>query len=331
MTNRWFTIILHSLSWLALFGPLYARVWTTCESCSIWFILAHFLVFFAGVYLHLFLLVNRLLIQKRVWAYLTSVILLMALSLFLLAFWDKVKMNEEVVPEQSSVLTYLPMLIAIHVFFLFMHLGLRFFREKRKNEQLEASKMETELALLRAQLNPHFLFNTLNSIYALSLKRSEELPDLILRLSRYLDFAISDKYQKSITLEKELDLIENYAAIELARVGDKVDYKLDVSELKNDRFELLPMMLGTFVENAFKHGVYDSPGRSYVHVKIKSEENYLNFECQNSFEAEHRRKNKGMGLQNIKKQIAWFFKRHSILIEEEDGVFFVKLEVYHEA
>lgn len=133
---------------------------------------------------------------------------------------------------------------------------------------LERQKLEAELTALKAQLNPHFLFNSLNNIYSLSLDKSDLAPDYVLKLSELMRYILHDSEVKMVTLREELAFVQSYFDLEGIRMGDTVRMALNVEGAAVDDVRIAPLLLLPFVENAFKHGVKVKPEASYVELTV---------------------------------------------------------------
>ena len=194
---------------------------------------------------------------------------------------------------------------------------------------------EAELQLLKAQLNPHFLFNTLNNLYGLSVLKSDKLPNLMLKLSDLLRYSLYDTKEKLVPLEKELKYLENYIALEKIRLEDKTDIQFIKKGVFNNQ-KIAPMLLIVFVENAFKH--LNKEGKSKVIITIESTESTLNFSCKNTFDkAEVGKKQlethkSGIGLQNAKKRLELMYtNNYKLNISDAQSLYLVALELNYTA
>ncbi|MEE9363508.1 MAG: histidine kinase [Cellulophaga sp.] len=177
---------------------------------------------------------------------------------------------------------------------------------------------EAELKLLKGQLNPHFLFNTLNNLYGLSVVKSDKLPNLMLKLSNLLRYSLYETKEEFVPLEKEISYLENYMSLEKIRLEDKTDIQF----IKSGNFtskQVAPMLFIVFVENAFKHlGVLNNE-KSSVYVSIEAENDTLIFKCKNSmdssvFETEHIEKGRsGIGLNNAKQRLELLYPDKHLL------------------
>lgn len=193
---------------------------------------------------------------------------------------------------------------------------------------------EAELKLLKAQLNPHFLFNTLNNLYGLSVIKSNKLPDLMLKLSDLLRYSLYETKESLVPLDKEVQYLENYIALEKIRLEDQTE----ISFTKTSDFSkknIAPMLLIVFVENAFKHLGVLKDKTSRVEVKLILEGDTLTFECSNSInkigiQQESMEKGKsGIGLQNAKKRLALIYPtKHDLKVNHESDIYAVKLKLH---
>lgn len=178
--------------------------------------------------------------------------------------------------------------------------------EKRKVEQLKKEKATSELNFLKAQIHPHFLLNTLNNIYALSLKKSDKTPESVLKLSEMLTYVLYKCNEKFVILKDEVKLIENYIALEKLRYGDtlKIEFSKDVS---NQSLKIAPLILLSIVENAFKHGVSGDIDNPEIRINLKTDNEDLYFKV---FNTKNKNKQddltdytKGIGGKNVRKQL----------------------------
>lgn len=192
---------------------------------------------------------------------------------------------------------------------------------------------DAELKLLKAQLNPHFLFNTLNNLYGLSVINSDKLPGLMLKLSDLLRYSLYDTKEQLVPLEKEIQYLQNYVALERIRLEDKIDIELSVSK-KITNFYIAPMLLIVFVENAFKHLGISKNGDSKVAIDMDIQEEELVFTCINTIdnlEAQNTDLEKGksgIGLRNAKKRLTLMYPdRHTLEINKHEKEYIVKLTV----
>jgi len=221
-------------------------------------------------------------------------------------------------------------MFGILILVLFISSALKVARDSFARRQQEK---EAELKLLKAQLNPHFLFNTLNNLYGLSVIKSDSLPNLMLKLSDLLRYSLYDTKDKFVPLEKEITYLENYISLENIRLEDKTTIQFTKSgpiALK----EIAPMMLIVFVENAFKHLSSMDDVESRVVVDIAVTDNSLEFSCTNSIDEKSNgfpmeSGKSGIGLKNVKKRLALLYpERHKLNINRSTDSFDVQLTLF---
>ena len=209
-----------------------------------------------------------------------------------------------------------------------------FFMQQEKNEiekaqlNTELKLKEAELKLLKAQIHPHFLFNTLNNLYGLALEKSDDAPDLVLRLSDILDYILYRCDEKSVLLSDEITNLKNYMEIEKIRYSEKlkmeVDFPSDTGTLK-----IAPLIILPFIENAFKHGVSNFPGVASLKAKMNIINTTLIFQITNSKNRIQENKDKyskGIGLKNARKRLDLIYpKKYILKIEEKEKTYSVNL------
>ena len=172
---------------------------------------------------------------------------------------------------------------------------------KKERVLIASQKVNSELSFLKAQLNPHFLFNTLNSIYALANKKSENTSVAIVTLSELMRYMIYEANEKNVSLEKEIEHIKNYISLQLLRLKDSSGVRVNIHGNLNYKIE--PLLLISFIENAFKYGT-DFNGKTDIRIKITIREKVLNlFVYNTSSNQESKKENSGIGLENIKNRL----------------------------
>lgn len=209
-----------------------------------------------------------------------------------------------------------------------------FFRGRRKElALLEEKRLEAELMLLKSQINPHFLFNVLNSIYSLSLKKSDETPGVVLKLSEILRYMLYESKNDFVSLEKEVAVLRDYIDIEKVRMSDKEAIHLEIDG-DLGRYVIAPNMLISFVENAVKHGLDSQAVDAFVIIKIKVDEtnDTLYFQCLNNYKVRprngHTNKSGGIGLDNVQKRLQLIYaQRHDLNIRNEENLYDVNLQL----
>ena len=171
---------------------------------------------------------------------------------------------------------------------------------KQKNQQ-----MQTQLSALRSQINPHFLFNSLNVIYSLAIEKKESITNAIVQLSDILRYIIYDSDMERVTLKEEIALLENYIAFQKFRVHGFENLTFDV-ELEDEQFKLYPMLLLPLVENSFKHGMMKDLSATYIQISLFQKATEFRFTIENSLpnnDTEEENPHSGVGLEHIRKNL----------------------------
>lgn len=209
-----------------------------------------------------------------------------------------------------------------------LHFFKQWFEKERLTTRLEKLNIETELKFLKSQINPHFLFNSLNSIYALTLSKNDKAPEVILKLSEILRYILYEGGEKTVELKKEVEYIKNYLELEKIRFGNRLKVIIDLDGDFSGK-EISPMILLPFVENSFKHGVNSTIGEAFVNIKISIEKNTLYFEIENNKQTTHTsepKPNSGIGINNVKKRLSLIYpEKYDIHIEDKGEIYNVKL------
>ncbi|MEX1013822.1 MAG: histidine kinase, partial [Candidatus Paceibacterota bacterium] len=192
---------------------------------------------------------------------------------------------------------------------------------QRKNEQLKSEKLQAELDFLKSQVNPHFLFNTLNNLYGLALEQSKKVPELILKLSDLLSYSLYESDMTYVTLSKEIEMLENYISIEEERYEGRADveFNYDNSEVNG---EIPPLLLMTLVENAFKHGVKEEIEFSKISIDLKIDTQKILLKVTNTM-PEIETPKQGIGLKNLRKRLDILYNNEYELSATRRGELFV--------
>lgn len=204
----------------------------------------------------------------------------------------------------------------------------RWVRTQQYNIDLQKDKLETELNFLKAQIHPHFLFNTLNNLYALTLIKSEKAPDIVIKLSELLDYMLYNSNEKEVKLQKEINQLKGYIDLEKIRYGDRLDVRFEISGIASGKY-VAPLILLPFLENSFKHGVNYDINSPFIHIYMDIQEDFLSFNIRNSYkEDEHKtlNLNEGIGLKNVRRRLALLYpNQHHLSITENFDVFEISL------
>ena len=213
-------------------------------------------------------------------------------------------------------LTYFSVFLSKSILFLtpaVLLLMAQFYKNQQRLLKLNEQKKTAELTALKHQLNPHFLFNTLNNLYSLALKKSDQTPDVIEKLADILDYMLYRCNDTFVSLQKEIELINNYLSLEKVRYGKRVQILFE-NNIKKD-VNIAPLLLLTFIENAFKHGVSQELNEALIEININLENNNIIFNIKNSkpnASLENKEENR-IGLKNVKKQLELVYPNNYIL------------------
>jgi hypothetical protein len=199
------------------------------------------------------------------------------------------------------------------ILFISTPLILAFERQQQDTEfaRLAQQKTRTELKLLQQQINPHFLFNTLNNLYALTLTQSQDAPKMVMQLANLLRYTVYEGQKDGVTLAQEVSYLQDYIALQKIRTQDKLT--LDVNwPSQADRYLIPPLLLIIVLENAFKHGVEPSASQSHIYFHLTLDGNTLSLLCENSLQST-KKEATGMGLENLCRRLSLLFPdKHSI-------------------
>jgi len=198
-----------------------------------------------------------------------------------------------------------------------------------KNEKiLQQEKFTAELLHLKAQVNPHFLFNSLNNIFSLSRMQSEKTPDMVLKLSNILRYMLYESEKKMTTLEDELKIINDYIDLQLMRYGDNVKVFKEI-DIEHSGAQITPLLILPLIENSFKHGINGGQEESVIGFNLKLRKDILTVQTKNSISKVSvvTDKNEGIGLVNIKRQLELLYRDYVLNYFEKENYFIVDLEI----
>ncbi len=204
------------------------------------------------------------------------------------------------------------------------------YQGKEDHQVLVQEKLEAELKFLKTQIHPHFLFNTLNNLYALTLKKSDLAPAMVLKLSDLINYMLYECNVESVPVSKELKFIHDYIEIEKMRYGDLLELNLNIEDEGEDK-AIAPLIFLPFLENAFKHGANSQLEKAWVSIDLKIRRDELTFKVENNSEIEIETgngKDKGIGLKNVRRRLDLLYKEdYELVILEEKESFLVTLKI----
>lgn len=223
----------------------------------------------------------------------------------------------------------------------FIKLAKQWYEKDLVTQKLEKDKLEAELKFLKAQIHPHFLFNTLNNLYALTLKGSKQAAEVVLKLSGLLSYMLYEGNHRKVAIRKELEIIETFISLEKIRYGTRLEVSYQVIGDINDK-EIPPMLIIPFVENTFKHGTRGQPEYAWINIQIEVNQDLLTLVVENSKNELHDEEqelhdhfdegiglnDEGIGLKNVKRRLELLYgDRHALQIDNGQDTFKVILKL----
>ena len=204
-------------------------------------------------------------------------------------------------------------------------------KEWIRNQQLikekEKQYLETELNFLKAQIQPHFFFNTLNNLYSLTLKKSDQAPEIVLKLSELMSYMLYESNTPKVSLTKEITYLQNYLDLEKLRFGQRLIVNFEM-EGSIEEVSIPPMILILFLENSFKHGVKNNLNKIQIGISLKITGGFLFFEVKNPLEENASTGNKGIGLTNAKRRLDLLYgNNYHLDFLEKNNEFIVSLKM----
>lgn len=351
------TILLHVLAWAILFFfPFFGR--DTYPSRFVLKSIFHIIILSSFFYLNLFVLIPKLLFSKKTGLYILTVFLGMVFVISSHLFVDEIFQNKNKKPHYAALQHHpnsaphpnqdrridrvggpprsmgfriiFPLISFLMVFGI--STSLRTINEYLKKEELqketETEKLNSELAFLKSQINPHFLFNTLNNLFSLAHSRSDKTANAIMKLSELMRYMLEDTTGKKVELYRELDYIKNYLELQRLRLDDSVKVELTMEgDFHNKSIE--PLMLIPFIENAFKHGISYNEN-SFIRIELVSNDHQLLLKVENSIPTQQAEKDEvsGIGLKNVKKRLDLLYPgAHKLHIIQNESRYLVHLTI----
>jgi two-component system LytT family sensor kinase len=199
----------------------------------------------------------------------------------------------------------------------------------QREAELKGENLESEMKFLKSQVNPHFLFNALNNIYSLSVIKSDQAPETILKLSDMLRYILYECNEEKVLLSKEIAYINNYIELQQLKTEDQQNIQFTCDN-SNATATIAPMLFIPFIENSFKHSKIEDTENGWVKMELKNDENTLEFKAENSVPQHQYTKDKvgGIGLENVKRRLELLYpQRHQLTINKTESQFTVMLRI----
>ncbi len=225
--------------------------------------------------------------------------------------------------------------VFVSTFFVMAFVGLikfveDYFELEARSRELENRQLTSELRFLKAQINPHFLFNTLNNLYYLAVNKSDQTPEVVAKLSGMMRYMIHESNVEKVPLSKEVAYMENYLDLEKLRLNEEVPITFEVEgDVAGAR--ITPLILITFLENAFKHGIGNNGGDSWITVSLTVSNGTLNYRVANSLLPQSEktvREASGLGLANVRRRLDLSYPdKYNLDVAEADKRYRVHLHI----
>ena len=294
------------------------------------------IIFITVFYLNYAFLIPKFLLNKKIILYIVISLVLIFFFIFIIETLLKPTIRPRLLDEmlnnprqfRENNINLNPPILLLLFFALSTCIKLvsEWYRSEKERTIAASQKINSELSFLKAQLNPHFLFNTLNSIYSLANKKSDDTTVAIVTLSELMRYMIYEANEEYISLEKEIEYIKNYISLQLLRLKDSSGVKINVHGDLNYKIE--PLLLISFIENAFKYGT-DYKGKTDIQIKISTDNNELHLEVYNVSSLQNAiKRNSGIGLENIQNRLNLLYPNsHNLEITRDKKSFEVNLKI----
>jgi sensor histidine kinase YesM len=333
-TRHWFNrrLIYHSLIWL---GFLAFLIFNSDDSFSFFERLSNEIIniglYAILVYFNLYYLIPNYLKSKSIGRYL---FLLVIFSFFLtpiklVIFYLKLS-NQPVY--QAALLNNFALYFIINLIIGGSSTIAKIVKDYTKNQKekqlLEHRNMHNELQFLKSQINPHFLFNTLNNIYSLTLKKSDLAPEMVLKLSDMMRYMLYECNAKRVPLKKEITYLQNYIELESIRFKNRGTIKFNLDVVEDEDLHIAPLLFIPFMENAIKHGVNQQIENAKVSMSLKVQNGVVEFCIKNNKNAESAQGPGGIGLVNVRRRLNLIYpKAHELEIQDLKEYYIVSLKI----
>jgi sensor histidine kinase YesM len=276
------------------------------------------------VYTNLYLLFPRYFFEKKYIFYSLFLIVTISSGAFILKL---------LFPSGNASFTLPVFQHFVNLFFIVVITSsFKLFREYSRKQELlisvENEQLKTELDLLKSQVNPHFLFNTLNNLYGLiTQNQNEQAAEITLKLSDLMRYVLESSKTDKVSLNKEIKFLEDYLVLEKIRLPANADIRFDVYGLEKDIF-VAPLLFIPLVENAFKHGLQSISENNFAHFTLSVQGNDLFFEAKNSIDKNLQKVKSGTGIENLRRRLKLMYpEKHLLEVELNQGIFKVILQI----
>lgn len=218
------------------------------------------------------------------------------------------------------------------VCFLFIT-ACKYFKDGYITQHFESEKREQQLMAevnnLKSQIAPHFLFNTLNNLYGLAVEKSDKLPDLMLRLSDLLRHSLYETQKPLVSINDEIKVLKSYIKLESVRLEDNLKLEFDNTVPNETQYQIAPLILIVFVENAFKHAKLVQSAAVNIYIKTKLENDWFNLTIRNNYNKKRENSINGIGLTNVRRRLEVLYpnKQHQLTISQDENFYTISLQL----
>lgn len=282
-------------------------------------------------YINYFFFLPGLLAKAEKWKYVIQFILTFIVIITLRIYFERDILNMGSNREGYLYSTRFTVQVVTSNLFIVIFVGMLRFAEdwfelEARRKEIEHEKLMAELNFLKAQINPHFLFNTLNNLYYLAYTKSENTTEVIAKLSQMMRYMIYDSNHPNVLLTKEIEYMQNYISLERLRLNDQIPIKFEIIG-NPENLRITPLIFITFLENAFKHGVSNSNPKAWVNVTIELQGKQCIYTVENSLvEKPESTEKSGIGLQNVKRRLDLSYpNQYKLNTENKKDVYLVQL------
>jgi len=223
--------------------------------------------------------------------------------------------------------------IAVMIVYLLFITSCKYFKDGYITQQFEAAKKEQQLMAevnnLKSQIAPHFLFNTLNNLYGLSVEKSDKLPDLMLRLSHLLRHSLYETQKPLVPINDELNVLKSYVELETIRLENDLKFEFDNTVPDDAPYQITPLILIVFIENAFKHAKFVKSAAVNIYIKTQLDHNRFTLTIKNNYNPEKESSANGIGLTNVKRRLEVLYpeKQHQLTISKDEIFYTINLQL----
>ena len=333
-TSRIFTVSIHLILWLAWF--FFPFLFFDSAEVGYRYLMKNgiLLVLLAGFfYSNSLLLIPELLLKRKVLLYILALLgcfITISVTNYLWGFiLNDLGLRNSHHPMTNRL--YYPLFPSLLVYGLSSALRItnEWFKNEKQKKEMENEKLTSELAFLKSQVNPHFLFNILNNICSLARKKSDDTENALIKLSQIMRYMLYESKDEKVSLEKEVNYLHSYIELQRLRISDKVAVNFSIT---GDPGQLMiePMLLIPFVENAFKHGV-SYLEESVINIILTVGKNELTFRVENTVALKNEEvypSESGIGLKNVQRRLELLYPgRHSLSVSEKGGFYSIDLQI----